>query len=82
MNRTGGPRTGHRARPQVANIGSLYRVLLLNTDTKLNKQSRTIFQGLFRRISLQAKVVITVPKAAWHQEVEFFTVSLGNQATY
>ena len=43
-NRSGGPRTGQRARPQVADRGSLYRGLLLNTNAKLNKQSRTMFQ--------------------------------------
>ena len=47
-NRSGGPRKGHRARPRVADRGALYRGLLLNTDTKLNKQSRTMFQGWSR----------------------------------
>ena len=80
-NRSGGPRTGHRARPQVADRGALYRGLLLNTDTKLNMQSRTMFQGWFRRNIPQAKVLTTVPRAAWHQGVVSHTVSPGNQAT-
>ena len=74
-NRSGGPRTGHRARPQVADRGVLYRGLLLNTDTKLNKQSRTMFQGWSRSNNPQTKVLTTVPWAAWHQGV----VSPGNQ---
>ena len=68
-NRSGGPRTGHRARPQVADRGALYLGLLLNTDTKLNKQSRTMFQGWSRRNNPQAKVLTTVPRAACHQVV-------------
>ena len=76
-NQSGAPRTGHRARPQVADRGAPYRGLLLNTDTKLNKQSRTMFQGWSRRNNPQAKVLTTVPRAAWHQGV----VSLGNQVT-
>ena len=80
-NRSGGPRTGHRARSQVAYRGALYRELLLNTDTKLNKQSRTMFQGWSQRNNPQAKVLTTVPRAAWHQGVVSHTVSLGNQAT-
>ena len=55
--------------------------LLLNTDTKLNKQSRAMFQGWSRRNNPQAKVLSTVPRAAWHQGVVTHTVSLGNQAT-
>ena len=74
-------RTGHRARPQVVDRGALYRGLLLNTDIKLNKQSRTMFQGWTRRNNPQAKVLTTVPRAAWHQGVMSYTVSLGNQAT-
>ena len=64
-NRSGGLRTGDRARPRVADRGALYRGLLLNTDTKLNKQSRTMFQGWCRSNSSQAKVLTTVPRAAW-----------------
>ena len=80
-NRSGGPGTGHRVRPQVADRGVLYRGLMLNTDTKLNKQSRTMFQGWSWRNNPQAKVLTTVPRAAWHQGVVSHTVSLGNQAT-
>ena len=67
-NRSGGSRTGHRARPQVADRAALYRGLLLNTDTKLNKQSRTMFQGWSRRNNPQAKVLTTVPRAAWYKK--------------
>ena len=80
-NRSGGPRTGHRARPQALDRGALYRGLLLNTDTKLNKQSRTMFLGWSRRNNPQDKVLTTVQRAAWHQGVVSHTVSLGNQAT-
>ena len=84
-NRSGGPRTGHRACPQVADRGALCRGLLRNTDTKLNKQPRTMFQGWSRRNNPRAKVLSTVPRAAWHQEMVSHTVShtvsLGNQAT-
>ena len=80
-NRSGGPRTGHRARPQVVDRGALYRGLLLNTDTKLNKQSRTMFQRWSRRNNPRAKVLTTVPRAAWLQGVVSHTRSLGNQAT-
>ena len=59
-NRLGGPKTGHQARLRVADRGALYRRLLLNTDTKLNKQSRTMFEGWSRRNNLQAKVLTTV----------------------
>ena len=76
-NRLGSPSTGHRARPQVAGRGALYRGLVLNTDTKVNKQSRTMFQGWSRRNNPQAKVLTTVPRAAWRQGL----VSLGNQVT-
>ena len=74
-------RTGHRARPQVADRGALYRWLLLNTDTKLNKQSRKIFRGWPRRNNPQAKVWTTVLRAAWRQGMVFHTVSLVNQVT-
>ena len=65
-NRSGGPRTGHRARPQVADRGAL---------------SRTMYQAWCRRNNPQAKVLTTMPRAAWHQGVVSHTVSLGNQAT-
>ena len=63
-----------------ADRGTLYRGLLLNTYTKLNKQSRKMFQGWSRRNNPQAKVLTTVPRAAWHQGLVSFTVYLGNQA--
>ena len=44
-NRSGGLRTDQRERPRVADRGALYQGLLPNTDTKLNEQSRTRFQG-------------------------------------
>ena len=60
-------RIGHRARPRIADRGALYRGLLPNTHTKLNKQSRTMTQGFSRRNNPQAKVLTTVTRAAWHQ---------------
>ena len=80
--RSGGLRIDDRALPRVADRGALYWGLLLNTDTKLNKQSWTMYQGWSRRNNLQAKVLTSVPMAAWHQGVVFFTVSLENQVTF
>ena len=80
-NRSEGLRTGDRARSRVADRGALYRGLLLNTDTKLNRQPRTMFQGWSQRNNSQAKVLTTVLKAAWHQGVVPYTVSLGYQVT-
>ena len=34
---------------------------------KVNKQSRPMFQGLSQNNNPQAKVIMTVPRAAWHQ---------------
>ena len=39
-----------------------------------------MFLGWSRRNSPQAKVLTTVPRAAWHRGVMSHTVSLGNQA--
>ena len=75
-NRSWGPRTGHRARPQVADRGALNRGLLLNTDTKLNKQSWKMFQGWSRRNNPQAKVLTTVPTTTTTT-----TTSLANRGT-
>ena len=41
-----------------------------------------MFQGWSQRNNLQAKVLTTVTRAAWHQGVVSFNVSLGNQATF
>ena len=57
--------TGHRAPPQVADRGSLYQELRLNTDTKLNKHSLAIFQGWSRRNNCHVKVLTIVPRATW-----------------
>ena len=40
-----------------------------------------MFQGWSRRNKPQAKVLTTVPRAAWRQGVVSHTVFLGNQAT-
>ena len=42
-NRLGAPRRNDWSRPQVADTGAQYRGLLLNTDTKLDKQTRIMF---------------------------------------
>ena len=81
-NRSGGLWTDDRARPRVAYRGALYRVLLLNTDIKLNKQSRTMFQGWSRSNNPQAKVLTTMPRTAWQQGVVSPTVSPGNQVAF
>ena len=80
-NRSGGLRTGNRAHPRVADRGALYRGLLLNTVTKLNKQSRTIFQEWSRSNNPQAKVLTTVLRAAWHLGLVTPAVFPGNQVT-
>ena len=77
----GGLRTGDQEPPRDADRGALYRRLMLNTDTKLNKQSQTMIQGWSRRNNPQAKVLTTVPMAASHQRVVPITVSLENQVT-
>ena len=58
---------------------ALYRGLLLNTDTKLNKHSRTMFQGWSQSNNPLANVLTTVSRAAWHQGVVSPTVPPGNQ---
>ena len=40
-----------------------------------------MIQGWSQRNNPQAKVLTTVPRAAWHQGVVSHTVFLGNQAT-
>ena len=40
-----------------------------------------MFQRWSQRNIPQAKVLTTMPRAAWHQGVVSFTVSLENQAT-
>ena len=40
-----------------------------------------MFQGWSRRNNPEAKVLINVPRAPWHQGMVSYTVSLGNQAT-
>ena len=40
-----------------------------------------MFQGWSRMNNPQAKVLTTVPRAAWHQGVLFYMVFLGTQAT-
>ena len=74
-----GPQNRRPGASSVCGQRALYRGLLLNTDTKLNKQSRTMFQGWFRSNNPQAKVLTTVPGAAWHQGVVSPMVSPGNQ---
>ena len=73
-----GPRTGDWVHPRVADRGVLAPRDSAEYGYKLNKQSQTIFQGWSRSNILQAKVLMTLLRAAWLHRVVSFMVSPGN----